>query len=221
MWLGAALAASCQSPQDFESRHVLITDSDCVYCHEVDYAAAQLPLHRDGTKNLYPATCGSCHSTKRFRPARFDHPFPLDGQHAETACWQCHVGTPPVFAGTPNRCIDCHATDFAQSSFPGHSAFQDTCLDCHTTSGFTPATGLHPEASFPIADGVHNYPCLDCHDRQRGLNSAENTNCVGCHDGVHERMLLDPIHLEFGLSDYPTGDAAPNFCLNCHPSGAL
>lgn len=217
----ASLAASCEAPTDFETTHVQITASDCVYCHESDYAAAQSPLHRDGNKNLYPATCASCHDTDRFRPAHFSHSFPLDGRHATTACWQCHVGSPPVFSGTPGECVACHADDFERSSFPGHSAFPTTCFDCHTTDSFTPATGLHPETSFPITEGIHAYPCLDCHDRARGPNSSENANCVGCHDGVHDRALLDPIHLEFGLSDYPTGDAPPNFCLNCHPSGAL
>jgi len=32
--------------------------------------------------------------------------------------------------------------------------------------------------------------------------------------------VLDPIHQALGLSDYPTGDSAPNFCLSCHPSGS-
>jgi hypothetical protein len=212
--------ANCESPKDFEVAHVQITTSDCVYCHEPDYASATRPVHRDGDKNLYPKTCGSCHETTRFRPAHFEHPFALDGQHARTACWQCHTGSPPLFAGTPNQCVDCHAEDFGRSSFPGHSSFQTACLDCHTTAAWQPATGPHPDAAFPI-DGVHQYPCRDCHDASRGRNGADNTSCVGCHDGVHERAVLDPFHRELGLSDYPEGDAPPNFCLSCHPSGEL
>jgi hypothetical protein len=213
--------AGCESPKDFERPHVEIAASDCAYCHEPDYAAAKHPLHRTGDKDLYPKTCGSCHETKRFRPAHFAHPFPLDGQHALTACWQCHVGSPPVFAGTPRECLGCHVGDFASSNFPGHSAFQATCLDCHTTTGWQPATGPHPEDLFAITSGPHQYACLDCHDRSRGDNGAANTNCVGCHEGVHAREVLDPVHQELGLSDYPTGDAPPNFCLSCHPSGTL
>ena len=220
-WLGLVLFVGCESPKDFERPHVQIAASDCAYCHETDYASAKAPLHRDGTTNLYPKNCGACHETTHFRPAHFAHPFVLDGRHARTACWQCHVGSPPVFAGTPNQCIDCHASDFERSTFTGHSSFQTTCLDCHATSGWLPATGPHPEAAFPISTGVHQYPCLACHDKALGQNSAENTNCVGCHEGVHERALLDPVHQELGLSDYPTGDAPPNFCVSCHPSGEL
>jgi hypothetical protein len=157
----------------------------------------------------------------RWAPARFAHPFPLDGQHALTACWQCHAGNPPVFAGTPNQCDACHRGDFESSPFPGHSAFQKTCLDCHSTSAWKGGTGLHPESVFPIQSTVHAYACLDCHDRALGANGAPNVDCVGCHDGVHAREQLDPVHLELGLPDYPSGPAAPNFCLACHPSGAL
>jgi hypothetical protein len=213
--------AACEKPQDFEKPHVQIATTDCVYCHEPDYASVTTPLHRDGTKNLYPKTCGACHDTRSFRPAHFDHPFKLDGEHALTACWQCHVGSPPVFAGTPNRCIDCHADAFASSTFPGHESFPETCLDCHATSGWKPATGPHPEAAFPVTGSVHEYPCVDCHDQRRGANGAGNTNCVGCHEGVHQRSVLDSIHQDLGLSEYPTGNAPPNFCLTCHPSGEL
>lgn len=219
--LFAATFAACESPTDFGKPHVQIAASDCVYCHEPDFAAATQPLHRDGTRNLYPKNCAACHNSRHFRPARFEHPFPLDGRHTLTACWQCHAGSPPVFAGTPNQCVDCHSDAFAASTFPEHETFQPTCLDCHDTSGWQGATGRHPELAFPIASGIHAYACLDCHERARGKNGAENTSCVGCHEGVHDRAVLDPIHLDFGLSDYPTDDAAPNFCLNCHPSGEL
>ena len=207
---------ACESPKDFEASHLQIEANDCIACHQPDYEAAKRPLHM----NLYPKQCGSCHDNARWAPARFRHPFPLDGQHALTACWQCHVGKPPVFAGTSPACTGCHAGKFESSTFPEHSSFQSTCRDCYGTSAWTPATGPHPEAKFPISAGVHHgYGCLDCHDSARGMNSATNTNCVGCHDGVHERAVLDPIHQALGLSDYPTGEQPPNFCLTCHPSG--
>jgi Cytochrome c7 and related cytochrome c/Doubled CXXCH motif (Paired_CXXCH_1) len=215
--ISVTCAVGCESPKDFDAAHQQVESSDCIACHRPDYEAAKTPLHM----NLYPKQCGSCHDNARWAPARFQHPFPLDGQHALTACWQCHVGNPPVFAGTSKDCASCHAGKFESSTFPGHSSFQQTCRDCHSTSAWKPATGPHPEAKFPISTGVHQgYGCLDCHDSTRGVNSAANTNCVGCHDGVHERAVLDPIHQALGLSDYPTGVQAPNFCLSCHPSGS-
>jgi hypothetical protein len=207
---------SCQNPRDFEDSHLQVTAHDCVACHQPDYETAKKPLHM----NLYPKQCGSCHDNRRWAPARFRHPFPLDGQHALTACWQCHVGTPPVFSGTPSDCVSCHPGKFESSGLPGHASFQKTCRDCHDTFAWKGATGPHPEQSFTIASGVHQgYACLDCHDPARGRNSAVNTDCVGCHDGVHQRDVLDPVHQRLDLTDYPAGAAPPNFCLTCHPSG--
>lgn len=214
---GGLAGLACENPRDFDASHQQVERHDCFTCHEPDYAAAKTPLHM----NLYPKQCGSCHDDTRWAPAHFRHPFPLDGQHALTACWQCHTGQPPVFAGTKADCPSCHAGKFESSTFPGHASFQKTCRDCHSTMAWKPATGPHPEASFPITMGPHRgYACLDCHDMARGTNSAANTNCVGCHDGVHERAVLDPIHRDLGLSDYPTADAPPNFCLSCHPAGS-
>jgi hypothetical protein len=216
MWL-----LGCESPKDFDAVHVQIMRKDCVTCHEPDYERAQKPLHQQLQKQLYPRQCGSCHDNEHWAPAHFQHPFSLDGQHALTACQQCHVGSPPVFAGTAKQCVGCHLSNFQGSPFPGHADFPDTCRDCHTTSAWKPATGPHPEAKFPIATGVHKYPCLDCHNSKLGPNSAANTDCVGCHDGVHQREVLDPIHQALKLADYPTTPNQPaNFCLNCHPSGA-
>jgi hypothetical protein len=216
IWLTGA-ACACESPRDFDVSHLQVTSDDCLACHEPDYEAAQRPLH----VNLYPKQCGSCHDNARWAPAHFDHSFPLDGQHALTACWTCHSSQPPVFAGTPKDCVSCHAGKFESSTFPGHSSFPKTCRDCHGTAAWKPASGPHPEANFPVSAGPHQgYACLDCHDSARGVNSAANTNCVGCHVGVHDRSLLDPIHQALGLTDYPSGAAEPNFCLTCHPSGS-
>jgi nitrate/TMAO reductase-like tetraheme cytochrome c subunit len=47
--------------------------------------------------------------------------------------------------------------------------------------------------------------------------AGENTDCVGCHDGEHTRAEMDAKHRE--ERDYPSGDAPPNFCLDCHKDG--
>jgi Cytochrome c7 and related cytochrome c/Doubled CXXCH motif (Paired_CXXCH_1) len=224
-WLGlattcaasAAWVAGCEAPKDFDTSHRQVTSRDCFSCHQPDYEDAKAPVHMD----LYPKQCGSCHDYARWAPSRFAHPFPLDGRHALTPCWQCHQGSPPVFAGTPSACEACHAGKFESSTFPGHASFQRTCRDCHETAAWKPATGPHPEASFPISAGVHQgYGCLDCHDPARGANGLTNTNCVGCHDGVHDRAVVDPLHRDLGVTDYPSGAQPPNFCASCHPTGS-
>ncbi|HET9953376.1 MAG TPA: hypothetical protein VFQ61_02670 [Polyangiaceae bacterium] len=210
----------CDGPNDLDVAHVQVTRHDCAACHLPDYAAARTPLHQDADKALYPTTCGGCHAQSHWSPASFFHPFPLEGRHARAACAQCHTGSPPRFQGTPGECFACHESDYRGSPFPGHSASPTSCGDCHTPSGWSPATGLHPEDLFPIRTGVHQFACRECHDSSRGSNGVDNTNCVGCHVGVHARSRLDPIHLSLELTDYPTGDAPPNFCLSCHPSGS-
>ena len=116
---------------------------------------------------------------------------------------------------TPTACVGCHQADYDGSPYPGHDGFPTTCNDCHGTSAWTPASGgTHPESAFPITSGNHkNIACLDCHDTSLGPMGKDNTDCVQCHS----RAEYDPKHRE--VSRYPTGDAPPNFCLDCHPRG--
>lgn len=189
------------------------TPTECVGCHRADYDDAARPSH-DG----YPVACVDCHDESGWRPSTFDHPWTLDGAHAATPCSSCHGGDPAVYAGTPTECVGCHGADYDASPYPGHDGFPTTCIDCHTTAAWTPAVGgAHPEDRFPLRD-KHDYECLDCHDPDLGPSTGgENTDCVGCHEGEHTRARMDDKHRE--EPDYPTGDAPPNFCIECHPDG--
>ena len=152
----------------------------------------------------------------------FDHPWPLEGAHAQAACASCHLGNPPVYAGTPTSCVGCHRSDYDLSPYPGHSNFPTTCADCHTTSAWTPASGgSHPESAFPIKSGAHARYATDrasCHDAALGSPvGGQNADYVGCHDGEHTRAEMDPKHN--CVTAYPSGAAPPNFCLACHEDG--
>lgn len=187
------------------------TPTACVDCHGAERATASID-HAGFSED-----CASCHSDRSFTPASFDHRWPLTGAHASATCAACHGDSPAVYAGTSKACIDCHRQDYDNSPFPGHDAFSTDCAACHTTTGFRPASGGHPEARFPTS-GRHNYPCMDCHNAALGPNSRDNTDCVGCHDeSRHARSRMDPKHS--GVRGYPTGAAAANFCLDCHPGG--
>lgn len=187
------------------------TPTDCVECHGDDRLRAQ-PPHDD-----FPSDCSTCHGNDSFSPAMFDHPWPLDGAHAAAECQSCHVGDPPRYEGTPRDCVGCHLSEYENNPVPGHDTFPTTCASCHSTQAWTPASSGHPEARFPT-NGRHNYSCNQCHNPDLGPNGRGNADCVGCHVGAHSRARMDAEHR--GFRGYPTGDAAPNFCLNCHPRGS-
>lgn len=205
------MCASCHpgDPPDYDG-----TPRDCVGCHADDRARATEPDHA-----AFSMDCGECHTAAGWQPAAFDHDWPLDGAHAMLRCASCHEGEPPQYAGTPTECVDCHRADYDASPYPGHADFPLACDGCHTTNAWTPATaGAHPEMVFPITAGPHHeLDCMECHNAELGPNGKDNADCVGCHTGKHTRALLDPKHHE--VSDYPSGEAPPNFCLDCHGDG--
>jgi Cytochrome c7 and related cytochrome c/Doubled CXXCH motif (Paired_CXXCH_1) len=188
------------------------TPSTCVDCHRSDYERAVDPSHAD-----YSIKCESCHDEAAWRPApNFAHDWPLTGAHERVVCAGCHMGDPPKYEGTGNTCVSCHRMDYDRSPFPGHASFATTCQDCHMTTGWTPASGGHPESRFPIKSGKHtNVACATCHNAALAPAAKDNIDCVGCHE--HRRSKMDEVHHE--ESKYPKGDAPPEFCLSCHPDG--
>lgn len=190
------------------------TPDTCVGCHRDDYEAARMPAHAG-----FSTRCNTCHDESGWKPAKFDHSWPLTGAHATAPCTGCHGGKPPVYEGTSKECVSCHRDDYERSPFPGHATFPTTCQQCHATKAWTPATGgTHPEARFPIKNGAHSeFECMSCHNEALGPNGKDNTDCVGCHTGEHSRSKMDEKHHE--VAKYPTGAASPRFCLDCHPDG--
>jgi hypothetical protein len=191
------------------------TPKDCVGCHRKDYETSPFPNH-----TTFSTSCTDCHTTSGWKPAMLpDHGmfFPLEGKHTTVMCASCHTsGYAP--GQTPKDCVGCHRKDYDASPYPGHSSFPTTCENCHMTSGWKPASGSHPESTFPINSGAHKgIACMDCHNASLGVNGKDNADCVGCHTGTHSRSRMDSKHRE--VRNYPTGAAAPNFCLMCHSDG--
>ena len=84
-------------------------DSKCVACHE--------NIHEDLFAINGETDCKRCHITDSWFPEKFNHnstSFPLEGQHAEIACNECHTSS--VVDGKTKinykigkfECIDCH-----------------------------------------------------------------------------------------------------------------
>ncbi len=145
--IAALLVVGCSAPDPAPP-----SAQECVSCHVEDYRRAD-PPH----PGVRPDTCGVCHTQGHWHPDVLRHEWPLTGAHLTTGCFDCHDGTPPVFDGTPNECVGCHADDEATRTFPAHHTFGTECASCHTTTAFQPAT-RHPEppdAGPPDTGHVH------------------------------------------------------------------
>lgn len=215
------------------SKHGLreVGPGECYTCHQADYEGATNPTHL----GVYPTTCGECHSETAWRPASDgNHPdatFPIStGAHQPVECSGCHdVRRGPNTDGVNTICVGCHTGNHDRAEedsfhagiagYPAGDAPPNFCLTCHPMG--LAETVPHPEASFPLTMGPHlPFQCTECHDTTRGSNvGGANTDCVGCHTGDHDRAAMDLRHRGVHIPLYPTGPAAPNFCLTCHPTG--
>jgi len=106
----------------------------CAECHMPDYLDA--PSHAGSN----PTTCAVCHTSERWSPDVMRHRWRLTGAHERARCLACHVGTPPVFEGTGDQCVDCHLDAFARNTFPDHLRYSKRCEQCHTSERWMPAT---------------------------------------------------------------------------------
>ena len=193
------LCASCHvgEPPVYEG-----TPTMCVGCHQDDYDNSPAPGH-----DAFPTTCEGCHSNDQWVPAlsTLDHPWPLEGAHAQASCLGCHVGDPPLYEGTPTACVDCHRADYDNSAFAGHSAFPATCEGCHTNDKWVPALFDH---SWPLEGAHAQASCSSCHVGNPPVYESTPTVCVGCHQDDYDN------------SPFPGHDAFPTTCGDCHATAA-
>jgi hypothetical protein len=191
-------ACHAQHDQKFMTQHVQDFGQNCIACH-------------DGTDRM----------------VKFDHSktaFPLQGQHAQVQCVQCHgagkwvVGsiatvsqlTAQSFKQTPTECAGCHAEPAVHQGM-----FDNNCAACHTTDGWKPARmdgKLFDHTSttgFNLALHVKDYDgslmtCKACH--QNGVDTFSLQVCETCHAQGAERQAFMLKHVDqFGPA-----------CLDCH-----
>ncbi|MFT3893546.1 MAG: cytochrome c3 family protein [Anaerolineales bacterium] len=156
------------------------TPTNCFACHAKD----------DNHNGQFGTDCGSCHTTKSWAGATFDHSmtgFPLIGKHAGAPCQSCHSNG---YKGTPTNCYACHAKD------DNHNGqFGTDCGTCHTPKGWGGASFNHSITGFPL-DGKHaGLNCTKCHSG--GSYSGLSPSCTTCHEDKHN------------------GQNGPN-CTECH-----
>ncbi|MEO0471748.1 MAG: cytochrome c family protein [Bacteroidota bacterium] len=184
-----------------------VAENDCVSCHQ------------DVHEGKFGSECVQCHQESGWNAMKdmafFDHSvtdYPLEGQHVSVDCRECHEGSfmePIDFA----NCNHCHE-DYHQGEFAAASGISPDCIECHSLAqGFDYSLYTleqHQETVFPL-EGAHiATPCFACHvDEKEDRWSFRNigSECVDCHQNIHEGFIADRWYSE-------------ESCVACHVSDA-
>ena len=191
----------------------------CSSCHTADNFNADLTACKTCHENDSPAfmeqhiadfgpDCLACHDGVD-RLSGFDHSltaFPLIGEHAETACADCHQNG--QFDDLPLQCAACHAEPEAHLGM-----FQNSCEDCHNPAGWTPANfdgrlfEHFENTGFSLVKHEQNVDgsildCKACH--QESLTTFDALVCVDCHRQIDDAFITQHL-VEYGQD-----------CMGCH-----
>lgn len=140
--------------------------------------------------------CQRCHTQKNWKEIHFDHsttPFPLDGQHQNVKCKNCHYLE--NFKQLNHQCVTCH-TDVHQSKLG------NWCAQCHTPVSWTiiDIEKAHANTTFPITGAHARLDCDACHYTEiEGKFSTPSSECYSCH-GADFRSVTNPNHLDAAFS---------------------
>ncbi len=159
----------------------------------------------------------------------FDHlatGFPLDGEHENLACEQCHLGG--VFDTLPKECNQCHDNVFAIGQPVTHIPTAAPCETCHTPVGFT----ISAQALFDHGS-VSGLRCDSCHNGVNATGKPPNhilttSDCGACHTisswfvDVFNHTDYEPITsctaagCHTASEKPPTHPSTTNNCRACH-----
>jgi len=163
----------------------------CIGCHKRDDEGPK------GHRGQYGERCDSCHGSKGWKPALFNHDndtrFRLRGKHNAVRCASCHTG--PLYKqelGT--ACIDCHKKD--DDGPKGHrGSLGRDCASCHVETGWKERGKFdHDRSAFPLLGRHSGVKCADCHTG--GSFKQAPKDCIACHkkDDRHEASLGTQCH---------------------------
>ncbi|MBK8944771.1 MAG: hypothetical protein IPM32_05790 [Ignavibacteriae bacterium] len=185
------------------------TPNQCYDCHQTDYNSATDPVHQSAG---FGTDCESCHTTKAWEPATFDHDnqfFPIySGEHKGewNECSDCHTNSSnfQVF-----ECITCHehnqnSMNEEHSGINGYVYESNACFACHPT-GSEEGGFNHSATNFPLTGAHISTQCIDCHSSGYQGTSME---CNSCHLTDFQNSV-NPNHQQIGLDQN---------CEQCHTS---
>lgn len=200
------------------------TPKDCFSCHQI----------KDVHRGEYGKKCDTCHNSKKWTEARFDHDkktdFPLYGRHKKSKCSSCHIagsGKTLSKKGLPTNCYSCHKNDDAHKGRNGNK-----CGDCHKSSSWGkqkfdhskktdfPLLGKHSKISCntchkgDIYEEELSAKCIDCHKKDDVHKGRQGKNCNSCHNekGWNRNVIFD-----HDITDFPLiGIHAATQCEECH-----
>src|SRR2546421_6210921 len=223
--------ASCHVNGNY-SLQIAPTDCGNSQCHLTTWRQTNNPVHSTAGPAFAVANCASCHTTKGWDSASFDHSvtgFTLTGAHASptpTPCASCHVSNSYTLNSTD--CMGCHlaawqSTPTFGGNVPDHikAGFPSTasaCATCHPITKWADGKFDHNAFGFPltnshalVANGGKVASCASCHiGNNYSLNIAA-TDCgnAGCHLTTWQ-TTNNPVHPKAGAPF-----AAAN-CSTCH-----
>ncbi len=121
------------------------TPRDCASCHTSGLRLARNNVVKPQQHLVTALGCDSCHSTKVFTGAKFNHAGVVAG-----ACFTCHNGS--TATGKPST----------------HTVTQASCDSCHKPVAWLPATRMD-HAGFSSAT-----VCASCHDGTKATGKNGN-----------------------------------------------
>jgi hypothetical protein len=195
---------SLQCAQCHTNNNYSLTSGACITCHLTDFNNTTAPPHKS---SAFPQDCTGCHNTTTWSGASFNHAttgFALTGAHTALQCAQCHVSG--NFSLTNAACINCHLTDYNNTTNPSHKAagFPQDCTLCHNTAQWTGAKFDHATTGFALTGAHTTVQCAQCH--VNGNYSLTSTACVDCHLADYNGTN-NPPHKSSGF---------PTDCSGCH-----
>src|SRR6267154_1687761 len=173
--------ASCHVNGNY-SLQIAPTDCGNSGCHLTTWRQTNNPVHSTAGPAFAVANCASCHTTKGWDSASFDHSvtgFTLTGTHASptpTPCASCHIGNNYSLNIAPTDCgnAGCHLTTWQTTNNPVHPKAGApfavaNCSTCHNTISWNTATFDHSATGWALTGSHQMAPagkvvaCTDCH----------------------------------------------------------
>ncbi len=209
------------------------TPHTCSQCHN-----GQTVRGKPANHIVTTASCDTCHSTRVWVPATFDHSAVSPGSCARchngitatgkpgnhilttASCDVCHrtiAWVPASFdhrTVTPGSCATCHNGTTATGKPANHILTTASCDSCHSTTAWKPATFDH--------SAVSPGSCATCHNGTTATGKSSGhfvttRSCDACHSTKSWLPILAYSHTS---AFFPSGHRSSVTCNSCHTTNS-